>query len=188
MLLILPENEEGSSAFDSLVDLYERRIFNLIFRMIGDYDEAADLTQDTFVSAYRSFENFRGEADSFTWLYRIAVNVCKNRFREMDRRRGIEAYSLDEECDSIDRMADDGRSNAPPTPERALEARETRRVIERAIDALPYDYKIIVVLRELQGLSYKEIAGTIDINIDLVKTRLARARGMLRKKLEGYLI
>lgn len=187
MLLLLPQDEQNQAAFDELVDRYERRIFNLVYRMIGDYDEAADLTQDTFVAAYRSFDGFRSEAGPYTWLYRIAVNVCKNRFRERDRR-GMESLSLDDDEILIGGQALQSTAACPlPSPERALEREEMRRLVEEAIQSLPDEYRIVAVLRDLHGLSYREIADAADLSIDVVKTRIARARGMLRRKLEHYL-
>lgn len=190
MLLILTLNEHQSADFDDLVDKYERRIFNLIYRMVGDYDEAADLTQDTFVAAYRSFDSFRSEADPYTWLYRIAVNVCKNRFRERDRHRTIDHFTQNIDEMGIEEVGLTSQSLAGPlqSPEHALERQELRRLVEEAIQSLPEDYRIIVVLRDLQGLSYREIAESVDLSLDVVKTRLARGRGILRKKLERFLL
>jgi RNA polymerase sigma-70 factor, ECF subfamily len=188
MFLLLPRGEQESVEFDRLVDQYERRIFNLVFRLIGDYDEAADLTQDTFVAAYRSFASFRSESSPYTWLYRIAVNVCKNRFRERDKRRSVEGPSLDDEAglgaemDCSNAMAD-----PLPAPDRALEREELRGKVEEAISGLPEDYKVVAVLRDLHGLSYREISEATEMSVDVVKTRLARARGMLRRKLGDFL-
>ena len=187
MFLLLPQDEQQSESFDDLVDRYERKIFNLIYRIVGDYDEAADLTQDTFVSAYRSFNGFRGDSNVYTWLYRIAVNTCKNRFRERDRRPDLQAVSLDDGAGREQCISDGGLIGPQPTPEGALERREMRKLVEEAIAGLPDDYRVVAVLRDLQGLSYKEIAEATDLSVDVVKTRLARARGMLRTKLEHYL-
>lgn len=189
LLLLLPLDTNSSADFDEIVDKYERRVFNLIYRLVGDYDEAADLTQDTFVAAYRSFEGFRADASPYTWLYRIAVNVCKNRFREKDRHKEVDGLELDaDEIGVVGLSADCGLVDPPPTPERALERRELRRLVEEAIQSLPEDYRIVAVLRDLHGLSYREIAEAADLTLEVVKTRLARARGMLRKKLEHHLL
>ena len=173
--------------FDGLVDKYEKPIYNLAYRLLGDAEEAADLTQETFVAAYRSFAHFRGEADVYTWLYRIAVNRCKNKFKEIDRRSKYEAPSLDETFDYS--LGPDGPITQAhsDTPEEQLQRKELKARIEKAICALPLDYRIVAVLRDLQGLSYQEIAEAADLSVDVVRTRLARARGMLRQKLEAYL-
>ena len=173
--------------FDGLVDKYEKPIYNLAYRLLGDADEAADLTQETFVAAYKSFAEFRGESAVYTWLYRIAVNRCKNAFKEKDRRGRYEAPSLDDTLDygpATDRADFPVRSD---TPEEQLQRKELKERIEKAIRALPLDYRIVAVLRDLQGLSYQEIAEAADLSVDVVRTRLARARGMLRQKLEAYL-
>lgn len=174
--------------FDRLVDRYEKPIFNLIYRLIGDPDDAADLTQETFVAAYRSLDEFRGESTIYTWLYRIAVNKCKNRFKENDRRRAYEGSSLD--VSEVFALGDQTTIQQLPdqvTPEAALEKKELRLRIEQAMSRLPPDYRIVAVLRDIQGLSYEQIAQATGLSIDVVRTRLARARGMLRRKLEPYL-
>lgn len=170
--------------FDDLVDRYEKPIYNLIFRLVGDREEAADLTQDTFVAAFRSFGALREESSAHTWLCRIAVNRCKNRFKEYDRRRGLEGGSLDADADIAEPA---WTAYGSGTPHLALERKELRERIERAIGQLPGDYRIVAVLRDLQGLSYEEIAEAADLSVDVVRTRLARARAMLRRKLAPYL-
>ena len=166
--------------FDGLVDRYEKPIFNLIYRLTGDFEGAADLTQETFVAAYKSSSQFRGESTVYTWLYRIAVNRCKNAFKKEDRRRQHEGPSLDQRFG--ERPAD------YDTPDAQLQRKELRRRIEQAITRLPPDYRIVAVLRDLQGLSYQEVAEAVDLSVDVVRTRLARARTMLRQKLEAYLV
>lgn len=171
--------------FDDLVDRHEKPVYNLIFRLIGDPDEAADLTQDTFVAAYKSYGGFRGESSVSTWLCRIAVNKCKNRFRDYERRRSVEGGSLDAENEAAPQSA--WSDDSAITPHAAVERKELRERIERAIYELPSDYRIVAVLRDLQGLSYDEIAEAAELSVDVVRTRLARARGMLRQKLEHYI-
>lgn len=173
--------------FDAIVDKYEKPIYNLIFRLIGDQEEAADLTQDTFVAAYRSFASFRGESAVYTWLYRIAVNRCKNAFKERDRRRARMHVSLEAELDKIEALSLDDIAQSESSPHSEIERRELRDRVERAISQLPPDYRIVAVLRDLQGLSYIEIADIAGLSVDVVRTRIARARGMLRQKLSPYL-
>ena len=173
--------------FDGLVDRYEKPIYNLIYRLIGDREEAADLTQETFVAAYRSYSTFRGESSAYTWLYRIAVNKCKNKFKEKDRRKEYEGFSLDGGVDDECVKAVDVAASHE-SPEAALRQKELKERIEEAITQLPPDYRIVAVLRDLHGLSYEEVAKTADLSVDVVRTRLARARSMLRQRLESYLI
>lgn len=178
--------------FDGLVDSYEKPIYNLIFRVLGDRDEAADLTQETFVAAYRSYSAFRGESTVYTWLYRIALNLCKNKFRERDRRANYEGVSLDEASGTDDHpsrypIRRDQIEDPAARPDAVLQRKELKELIEQAIRQLPPDYRIVAVLRDLQGLSYSEIAAAADLSVDVVRTRLARARNMLRRKLGAYL-
>jgi RNA polymerase sigma-70 factor, ECF subfamily len=173
--------------FDQLLDRYQKPIFNLIFRMVGNMDEASDLTQETFLSVYKNMHTFRGQSSEYTWIYRIAVNKCKDKFKESNRRLSRESFSLDEVSEDREyRISDQERTNYGQ-PEKAIAQKELKKQIEKAIDRLPHDYKIVVVLRDLQGLSYQQIADTLDISTDMVRTRIARARGMLREKLAGYL-
>ncbi|MGQ9580007.1 MAG: sigma-70 family RNA polymerase sigma factor [Armatimonadota bacterium] len=170
--------------FDSIVDRYEKPIYNLIYRLVGDRDEAADITQETFVAAYKSLPEFRNESTVYTWLYRIAVNKCKNVFKERDRQRHHISSDMpsEDELEQIPNQTDRGE------PAAEFERKELRELVERAISGLPIDYRIVAVLRDLQGFSYGEIARITGLSVDVVRTRIARARAMLRRKLEPFLI
>jgi RNA polymerase sigma-70 factor, ECF subfamily len=183
-MLSIPQDYRSES-FDDLVGQYERKVYNLIFRLVGDRDDAADLTQETFVAAFRAYPSFRGESSAYTWLCRIAINRCKNRFRDRDRQRGVEALSLEVA------VPEDSTPTPAPAggdPARSMEQAELRKRVEVAIGRLPDDYRIVVVLRDLDGLAYQEIAEATGLSLDVVKTRLARGRAMLRRSLEPYLI
>ncbi len=171
--------------FDDLVDRYQKPIYNLVFRLIGDLDEASDVTQETFVAAYKAFGGFRGEASIYTWLCRIALNRCKNKFRETERRKKAETAitDLEELADAAGGFA----SAKHEAPQAIVERRELREHIERAIRDLPYDYRIVAVLRDLQGLSYQEIAEVTGLSLDMVRTRLSRARDTIRRRLLPYI-
>ena len=174
--------------FDALMERYEKTVFNLIFQWIGNYDDATDLTQETFLSAWKARDQFRGDARLYTWLYRIAHNHCKNRFKQRDRLREVEGPSLD---------ADAGDEDGPQaardvadwrfSPSRLLEQKELRALIERAIDGLAPEYKVVLVLREMEDLSYNEIVEVTGLTLEAVKTRLNRARNMVRQRVEPYL-
>jgi len=184
----VPESPCAES-FDELFERYERKIFNLIYRLVGDYEEAADLASETFVQALRSFDRFRGEAQPYTWLYRIAVNLCKNYFRRRGVREKVDGPSLDEqvgldEDGQIEREIEDWSR----APHRAVERRELQREIERAIAGLSPDGRTAVVLRDVHGLSYQEIAEVVGVSSEVVKARLHRARVALRKQLAPYLL
>ncbi len=182
-----PEDADRSLDFDALVVKYEKKIFNIIYRFIGDYEEATDLTQETFISAFRHYDRFRGEAKVFTWLYQIARNLCINRVRQRDRQRALRIESLDQPHES---EGEEGPSREvadwSQSPQTVLEAKELRQRLLAAIDALPPDYKEVVLLREYQNLSYNEIVEATGLTLENVKTRLNRARAMLRRKLEPY--
>lgn len=182
MLTLLLGGEAGP-AFDEIIDTYEKRVFNLIYRLIGDYEEAADLTQDTFVSAYRAYGKFRFDCSVYSWLCKIAVNHCKNRYRERDRQRQYEDTLLDISDDSSVSIPAEESNN----PDQHVERKELRERIADAIMSLPEDYRVVAVLRDLQGLSYQEIVEATDLSMDNVKVRLSRARAMLRRKLAPYL-
>lgn len=181
---------ESIASFDEVYARYGKQIFNAIFQWIGDYDEASDLTQETFVSAYKAFDQFRGEARIYTWLYRIAYNHCKNRFKQRDRQRRMESVSLDagiadgdgEELVSETRDIPDWSYS----PAKILEQKELRTLVDRAVESLASEYKVVLLLRELDGLSYQEIAEVTGLTMEAVKTRLNRARGMVRQRVEPY--
>lgn len=177
------------SDFNALMARYEKPLYNLVFQWIRDSDEAFDLTQETFISAYRASGNFRGEAKVYTWLYRIALNHCKNRFKQRDRQKEFEGTSLDDGAlGDDDSGAGETRDVADwsMAPEALLEQKELRAQIYKAVDALPVDYRTVLVLREMEGLNYADIAEVTGISMEAVKTRLSRARGMIRRRIEPY--
>lgn len=182
-----PEDADRNLDFDALVDKYYKKIFNIIFRMINDYEEASDLTQETFASAYRHRENFRGDAKMFTWLYQIARNICINRIRQRGRQRNLRVESLDQPRDANDEDSVTREiADLSHSPHQELEKKELQQRLLAAIESLPPDYKEVILLREFQELSYNEIVEVTGLTLENVKTRLSRARGMLRRKLEPY--
>jgi RNA polymerase sigma-70 factor (ECF subfamily) len=189
-----PARREDSAMvrdFDALVERYQKPVFNLIYQWIGDYEEATDLTQETFISAYKARDQFRGDARLYTWLYRIAHNHCKNRFKQRDRHREMEGPSLDAGAGAED--GDEAAQSAREVPDwsfsptRLLEQKELRAQIEKAVDGLAPEYKVVLVLREMEDLSYNEIAEVTGLTLEAVKTRLNRARAMVRQRVEPYL-
>lgn len=172
--------------FSDLFDRYQKRIFNLLYRLVGDYDDAADLTSETFVLALKAQGQFRGESQTYTWLYRIAVNLAKNHYRRQSRRDGAQARSLDAAGDEPEEARE--LPDWSHTPQKMLEARELQAVVHQAIQALPEEARLVVVLRDLQGLSYQEMAEVLDTTAEIVKARLFRARSALRKRLAPYLL
>ncbi len=173
--------------FTEVVRENYERIYSVIYRLVNNGDEAADLTQDTFVAACRAYDGFRGEASAYTWLYRIAVNLTKNRFEKKQRVESREAYSLDEpldyDNDEIHRQVEDWTL----APDRVAENDQLRAIVLQEVADLKYDYREIVVLRDLEGLSYSEIAEILGCSVEAVKSRLFRARTVLRERLEELL-
>jgi RNA polymerase sigma-70 factor (ECF subfamily) len=174
-------------AFAQVVAENYERIYNVIYRLVNDDEEAADLTQDTFVAAYRAYGRFRHESSAYTWLYRIAVNLTKNRFEKQQRVGAREAFSLDAplqlDSDEVTRQVEDWALS----PERVSENDELGAIVLREVAALKYDYREVVVLRDLEGLSYREIAEVLGCSVEAVKSRLFRARSVLRERLEELL-
>ena len=164
-------------------------IFALLYRLTEDPEEARDLAQETFLQAFRNIANFRGDADLRTWLYRIAVNQARNRWRWWRRRRRDATVSLDAGANGHDESPLAARLRDPHgcDPEQATLARERERVLTAALHTLARPYREVVVLRDIEGLSYEEVAAALDINVGTVKSRLSRGRTQLREKLEGSL-
>jgi RNA polymerase sigma-70 factor (ECF subfamily) len=170
-------------AFNGLVQAYQRQVYNLCYRTLGNAEDAADATQDAFLSAYRAIKSFNGPATGFRgWLLRIAVNACYDQLRRRQRRptESLDALGSNapDEPSAGDRIAD-----PEPGPElRALSA-ETARQIQAAIDRLPPDQRMTVILSDVQGLSYDEVAHAMEVELGTVKSRLSRARVRLRELL-----
>jgi RNA polymerase sigma-70 factor (ECF subfamily) len=171
------------SAFDDLVRKHQDRIFNLCYWLLGDYQEANDCAQDTFIKIFRNLAKFRFESTFLTWAHRIAVNTCKNRLKSFHYRFSRKLVRLDNSggsAGSVDAIADETGS-----PEMAHEKKERRYLIRKAINALPAEKKMVIVLRDIQGLSYEEIVKLTGINPGTLKSKLARARQELKSKLSG---
>lgn len=176
-----------AEAFADLFAAYEQRIFNAVYRLVGDYDDAADLTADTFARALRGYERFRGDAQPYTWLYRIALNLCKNYFRQQQHRSRVHSFSLDAPSEVEGELL--GRELEDPTqsPQSQLEAREVEDQVAQALASLRPEFRTLIVLRDLQGLSYQEIGKVLGCSEKAVKSRLFRARVQLREVLSKRL-
>ena len=161
-----------SAAFDLLVRKYQHRVAALIGRYISDWSECQDVAQDTFIRAYRAIGNFRGEAQFYTWLHRIAVNTAKNHLVAHKRRPPTEDIDVGdaEQFDSGIRLRD------TDTPDRELARQQMEQTVMRAVDALPAELRTAITLREVEGLSYDEIAQRMDCPIGTVRSRIFRAR------------
>jgi len=173
--------------FDELFARYEHGVFNLIYRMVGDYEDATDLTSQTFLHALRAYDRFRGEAQAYTWLYRIAVNLCKNHFRKRDREARYPTLSLDTPISSEGEEVTREIEDSVQSPERLLENQELQELIQRAIMELSPELRTVILLRDVQGVSYQEITAITGCSLEAVKSRIFRARGHLRKILGPHL-
>ena len=171
------------AAFDELVLNHKDKLFNMCHWFLGDHHEANDSAQDAFLKAYISLMKFRLESTFSTWLYRIAVNTCKNRLKSSEYRRKKKMVWLDNPANSEGRGAAVEIEDESPSPLIELEKKERLALIKRAINTLPTEQKAVVVLRDIEGLSYDDVASITGVNLGTVKSRLARARLGLRKKL-----
>jgi RNA polymerase sigma-70 factor (ECF subfamily) len=177
-----------AAAFNRFVEDRTSDVYALLYRLTEDAEEARDLTQETFLQAFRSIAHFRGDADLRTWLYRIAVNQARNRWRWWRRRRRGSTVSLDEPArDSEQTLASRLRDESARDPERDTLAHEREELIVAALATLARPYREAVVLRDIEGLSYEEVAAALEISIGTVKSRLSRGRTELRRRLEGMM-
>ena len=177
-----------AAAFDHLVTERSPEIYALLYRLTEDAEEARDLTQETFLQAFRCVANFRGDADVRTWLYRIAVNQARNRWRWWRRRRRNVTVSLDSTNNPDDQaLAARLPDEHSRSPEQNALGHEQEQVLAVALRALARPYREAVVLRDVEGLSYEEVAAALDINVGTVKSRLSRGRLELRRRVEGML-
>lgn len=166
-------------AFDLLVLKYQHRIINLVMRYVRDPDQALDITQEAFLKAYRALGRFRGESAFYTWLYRIAVNTAKN-YLAAQRRRPMDVELDLQDPEQFELHA---KLRETDTPEGVLMGRQLHETVARAIEALPDDLRTAIVLRELDGMSYGEIAQTMDCPVGTVRSRIFRARDAIGKKI-----
>ena len=175
-----------AAAFDTLIDRYSGDIYALLYRLTSDAEEARDLTQDTFLRALRSIKGFRGEAELKTWLFRIAVNESRNRFRWWKRRSRDKTISLDATIGDTDRTYSDTLAGTSVSPEQAALNSEREYALKAALIELPGIYREAVVLCDVEGLSYEETAAALGISLGTVKSRISRGREELRRRLKDF--
>jgi RNA polymerase sigma-70 factor, ECF subfamily len=173
------------SAFNELVLAYERRVFALVFRMLGRRDEAEDLSQEVFVQVFKAIDQFRGDAKLSTWIYRIAVNLCKNKSKYLARRHAGEQDDVDAVLERVPLSAAKGVSVGDVSrPDELVEGMELERVVKHAIAQLEPEFREVLVLRDVEDLSYEEIAAITGLPDGTVKSRIHRARAQLRALVE----
>jgi len=174
------------AAFEELVTLYERPVYNLVYRLLPDSSDAADVVQETFLKVFRAVGSFRGQSSLKTWIYRIAVNEAHNQRRWFGRKRGQEV-GLEEEIGpegvNFQQILKDTRES----PYETARGREMMSIVEEALAALKPDFRAAVVLRDIEDLRYEEIAEILNLNLGTVKSRILRGREALREELETRL-
>lgn len=178
---LITRSQNGDiDAFEELVAKYERKVYTIAYRFMGNPEDASDLAQEAFFKAFQSIKSFRQEASFSTWVSRIVSNVCRDQLRKSKK---INQSSLDEEVwledGSVKKQLKDNR----PTPDELYEQNELKGYLQGLIDNLNPDYKIVVILRDIQGHSYEEIAEILDCSLGTVKSRLNRARKALRDQI-----
>ena len=173
------------AAFDELVLKHKDRLFNLVYWFLGDYQDANDCAQETFIKVFKSIKKFRLESAFSTWLYRIAINTCKNRIKSSAYKWKKKTVSLETANGSKNGNPFSEIVNGSPTPAMALEKKERMMRIQNAINSLPEEQNQVVVLRDIQGLSYQDISDITGLNLGTVKSRLARGRLALKNQLKG---
>jgi RNA polymerase sigma-70 factor, ECF subfamily len=178
-------------AFQELVHTYQDRIFGLVYRMIGNRQEAEDIAQEVFISVHRGIANYRGEGRFYTWLYRIASNTCKNRIKYLKGRNFHRSSDIDETPAAHTQGEDGGPvhslQSVVPGPEATIVANRLERAIQHEIAQLEPEHRLLIVLRDIQGLSYAEILKITGLQEGTLKSRLHRARLALKARLEPYL-
>lgn len=170
-------------AFDTLVLKYQQKVANLVSRYVRDHSETQDVTQEAFIKAYRALPNFRGESAFYTWMYRIAINTAKN-FLVAQKRR---PPGSDIESETAEQLDVGVRLKEFATPENHLLTDELANTVKQAMDDLPEDLRTAITLRELEGLSYEEIARAMDCPVGTVRSRIFRARAAIDERLRPLL-
>lgn len=174
-------------SFETLVEKYRNRMFTLVYRILGDYDDAAEVTQDAFVAAWKALKTFRGDSLFSTWLTRIAVNLSRNRLRQTRTRSSREAYSLDEPIPGCEECRHCEPPSEGPSVQEVLERQEVRKRVQECINGLEPGFREVLVLRDVEEFSYGEIGGMLGLAEGTVKSRISRAREAIRGCLKRVL-
>jgi RNA polymerase sigma-70 factor (ECF subfamily) len=181
--LVAAIREGDEAAFDEIVRRYQNQITNFMYRMIDDYDRSVELAQETFIRIYTSAHRYKADYSFSTYIYRIAANLAISEIRRRRRRKLLPLNFSDEDGEQVHIDLPDGK----PLPDELLIEEERRRAVARAIKSLPEKYRAAVVLRDIEGLSYEQIARALNLSEGTVKSRINRARNLLREKLSAYI-
>jgi RNA polymerase sigma-70 factor (ECF subfamily) len=182
-LLIKKIQGGDMAAFDQLVIKHKDKLFNMVYWFLGDYQEANDCAQEIFIKVFKGIKRFRFESSFSTWLYRIAINTCRNRIKSSAYRWKMRTVPLENPDSSKEGNRSYEIQNGSPSPANELEKKERMMRIQKAVNSLPQEQNRIIVLRDIQGLSYQEISDITGLKLGTVKSRLARARLELKNKL-----
>lgn len=186
-LVLVERTRSGDrEAFGLLVEKYQRRLLRLVMRFVRDPAEAEDVTQEAFVKAYRALANFRGESAFYTWLYRIGVNTAKNWLAANSQRMPTVSELTHDDAEN-DIIEDSALLRHDETPDQVLMSKQVGETVNAAMEALPEDLRTAVMLREIEGLSYEEIAKVMDCPIGTVRSRIFRAREAIAARLRPLL-
>jgi RNA polymerase sigma-70 factor (ECF subfamily) len=168
------------NAFEELVCRYERKIYSLTYRLMGNHEDANDFAQEAFLKAFQAIQNFRGEASFITWISRIATNVCRD---ELRKRYRIKTESLDEKITLDEGEVVKQHISPEPGPAELYEQRDFQERIQRYINTLSPEFRLVLILRDINGYSYEEIAEELECSLGTVKSRINRARNYLKQKI-----
>ena len=177
-LLVAASKRGDHDAFAQLVQRYQRRVFNLVFRMLQQYEEANEITQETFLAAWQGLPSFRGDARFPTWLYRIAYNCSLKQLEQRKRDKALQTAMQAEQV--LECANEDNRTDAE------LEALDRQALVQEHLSQLPAKYRIVLILRHLQEMTYEEMAEILTIPIGTIKTHLFRARNLLKERLLAF--
>jgi len=176
--------QRDEEAFREVVTLYQHKVLNLVFRLLGDYEEAQDLSQEVFVAVFKHIDAFRGDARFSTWLYRIATNLCMNRLKYHKRRARDRTQSLTEGPEGDGGMLP--LVSNSPTPEKLMAGHQLEVAVQKALANLSEEYRTLIVLRDTEHMAYADIATITGLNEGTVKSRLHRARAALKIEVNRY--
>lgn len=175
--LIARLQKRDEAAFEELIRQYEKKVYTLCFRMCGNSEDAEEAAQDAFLALWRGIDRFRQESTLSTWIYRLATNACIDTLRRRKKQSG--SVSLDDEELFVDAV------DTSPQPQETVEHREAQKLLQEGLSTLPEEYRKVLILREIEGLSYTEIAESASIELGTVKSRISRGRSLLRNFLSG---
>lgn len=176
--LIADARKGDVAAFEALIGEHQKRIFSIAFRMAGNPEDAADMAQEVLIKIFKNLGKFQGNSKFSTWVYRVATNTCLDELKKLRRHT---AYSLDQELETEEGSVAAELADEAPTPEESTERRDLQRVVSEAIGMLSEDHKKAILLRDMQGFSYEEIANILQCSVGTVKSRINRARAQLKK-------